>query len=137
MRYDEKLETMCFSLLVAVASTTLLLAASSSFAADTHKSGPFAGPKANTGYVTHSTEGGKSVLAFSDDFKTPDTPDPHWAIVDSAGTMYVLDRIPLKGDVMRRRIEVPAYVKDIKIVRIWCAFAEANLGEASFDHPVK
>ena len=64
MRYDEKLETMCFSLLVAVASTTLLLAASSSFAADTHKSGPFAGPKANTGYVTHSTEGGKSVLAL-------------------------------------------------------------------------
>ena len=111
--------------------------ATGSFAADMHKSGPFTGAKANTGFVTHTTEGGKSVLMFSDDFKTPETPDPHWAVIDSDGTMYLLDRIPLKGDKMKRRIEVPAYVKDIKTVRIWCAFAEANLGEASFDHPVK
>ena len=122
---------------LAVVATIAVLATTTSFAAESHKSSPFAGPKANTGYVTHSTEGGKSVLAFSDDFKTPDTPDPHWAVVDSAGTMYVLDRIPLKGDQMKRRIEVPVYVKDIKIVRIWCAFAEANLGEASFVPPVK
>jgi hypothetical protein len=113
--------------------------ASSGFAAEMqmHKSSPFAGAKANTGYVTHSTEGGKSVLTLSADFKTPETPDPHWAVVDSEGTMYLLDRIPLKGDRMQRRIEVPAYVKDIKIVRIWCAFAEANLGEASFEMAVK
>jgi hypothetical protein len=74
---------------------------------------------------------------LSEDFKTPGTPDPHWAVIDSAGTMYVLDRIPLKDDKEKRRIEVPAYVKDIKTVRIWCAWAEANLGEASFDQPVK
>ena len=111
--------------------------ASTAFAAEGHKSGPFTGAKANTGYVTHSTENGKSVLTLSTDFKTPETPDPHWAVVDSEGTMYLLDRIPLKGDKMKRSIEVPAYVKDIKTVRIWCAFAEANLGEASFEHPVK
>ena len=109
----------------------------SSFAVESHKSGPFAGPKANTGNVTHSTEGGKSVLAFSDDFKTPDTPDPHWQIVDSKGKVYLLQRIPIKGDKMNRSIEVPGYVPDIAKVQIWCAFAEANLGEASFEHPVK
>ena len=117
--------------------TAALAVASSAFAADMHRSGPFAGAKANTGYVTHSTEGGKSLLMLSEDFKTPETPDPHWAVVDSDGTMYLLDRIPLKGDRMKRSIEVPAYVKNIKTVRIWCAFAEANLGEASFDNPVK
>jgi len=49
----------------------------------TRTSEPFAGVKANTGTVTHSTEGGRSVLTLSDDFKVPDTPDPHWQVVDS------------------------------------------------------
>jgi opacity protein-like surface antigen len=120
-----------------VTAVIALACASAAFAADAHKSGPFAGAKANTGYVTHSTEGGKSILTLSEDFKPPGTPDPHWAVIDSDGTMYLLDRIPLKGDKEQRRIEVPAYVKDIKTVRIWCAWAEANLGEASFDQPVK
>lgn len=119
------------------ALTAAFAVATSSFAADVHKTGPFAGPKANTGYATHTTENGKSILMVSNDFKTPGTPDPHWAVIDSEGTMYVLDRIPLKGDKEKRRIEVPAYVKDIKTVRIWCAFAEVNLGEASFESPVK
>ncbi len=35
--------------------TALIIAAASSFAQDSHKSGPFQGAKANTGYVTHTT----------------------------------------------------------------------------------
>ncbi len=42
--------------------TALIIAAASSFAQDSHKSGPFQGAKANTGYVTHTTESGNSVL---------------------------------------------------------------------------
>jgi hypothetical protein len=126
------LKTMLSSL-VAVG----LLTATASFADGAHKSGPFTGAKANTGFVTHTTENGKSVLTLSEDFKTPDTPDPHWQIVDSQGTVYLLSRIPVKGDKMNRSIVVPPYVKDIAKVQIWCAFAETNLGEASFEHPVK
>jgi hypothetical protein len=36
-----------------------------------------------------------------------------------------------------REITVPKYVPDIAKVQIWCAFAETNLGEATFEHPVK
>ncbi len=98
---------------ILVSLTALVIAATSGFAQDSHKSGPFQGAKANTGYVTHTTEGGNSVLTLSDDFKAPDTPDPHWQIVDSNGNTYLLQKL------------------------IWCAFAETNLGEAVFDQPVK
>ena len=77
--------------------TALVIAATGSIAQDSHKSGPFQGAKANTGYVTHTTENGNSVLTLS----------------------------------------VPKYVPDIAKVQIWCAFAETNLGEAVFQHPVK
>ena len=79
----------------------------------THTSKPFAGVKANTGTVTHSTEGGRSVLTLSDDFKVPDTPDPHWQVVDSKGRTYLLQRLPVKGDKVNRSIVVPAYVPDV------------------------
>ena len=32
---------------------------------------------------------------------------------------------------------MPSYVKNVSKVVIWCAFAEVNLGEASFSSPVK
>jgi len=59
--------------------TVALLMITSSFAANAqpHTSTPFAGTKANTGTVIHSKEGKKNILTLSDDFKTPDTPDPH------------------------------------------------------------
>ena len=79
----------------------------------THTGEPFAGVKANTGTVTHSTEGGRSVLTLSDDFKVPDTPDPHWQVVDSQGRTYLLQRLPVKGDKVNRSIVVPAYVPDV------------------------
>ncbi len=56
--------------------TALVIAATSSFAQDSHKSGPFQGAKENKGFVTHTTQNGKSTLTLSDDFKAPNTPDP-------------------------------------------------------------
>ena len=119
-------------LLIAVAA---LLATIPAMAA--HDSTPFQGPKANTGFVKHTTDGGKIVLTLSDDFKVPDTPDPHWQVVDSKGNAYLLQRLPIKGDKVNRTITVPSYVKDVAKVQIWCAFAEVNLGEASFSPAAK
>jgi hypothetical protein len=99
--------------------------------------GPFAGAKANTGTATFSNASGKRTLTLSDDFKVPDTPDPHWQVVDSKGTVYALARLPIKGDQVNRSVELPAYVPDVARVQIWCAFAETLLGEASFATPVK
>ena len=117
--------------------TALIIATTSSFAQDRHKSGPFQGAKANTGYVIHTTENGNSLLTLSDDFKAPDTPDPHWQIVDSNGNVYLLQKLSIKGGKMNRKITVPKYVPDIAKVQFWCAFAEVNLGEAAFEQPVK
>jgi hypothetical protein len=102
-----------------------------------HTSKPFAGPKANKGTVTHSIKNGKSTLTLSDDFVVPDTPDPHWMLVDSTGKTYLVQKLKIKNDGFNKSIEVPSYVKDVAKVIIWCAWAEANLGEASFDKPVK
>ena len=112
----------------------------SAFAQDMHSTGQFQGPKANKGHVTHSNRDGKSVLTLSDDFVVPDTPDPHWRVVDSAGNVYDLDKLKKKaliGDKYQKEIVVPGYVKNVSKVIIWCAWAEANLGEASFSSPVQ
>ena len=119
---------------------TTLLFAVSAVAQDAHTTGQFQGPKANKGRVTHSTRDGKSVLTLSDDFVVPDTPDPHWQVVDSDGQVYLLDKLKKKaliGDKFQKEIVVPGYVKNVSKVIIWCAWAEANLGEASFSSPVK
>jgi len=118
--------------------STMLLAVSA-MAQDAHTSSQFQGPKANKGHVTHSTRDGKSVLTLSDDFVVPDTPDPHWRVVDSNGNVYDLDKLKKKaliGDKYQKEIVVPGYVKNVSKVIIWCAWAEANLGEASFSSPV-
>ena len=116
-----------------------MLFAVSAVAQDAHTTGQFQGPKANKGHVTHSTRDGKSVLTLSDDFVVPDTPDPHWQVVDSDGQVYLLDKLKKKallGDKFQKEIVLPSYVKNVKKVVIWCAWAEANLGEASFSSPV-
>ena len=118
--------------------STMLLAVPA-MAQDAHTSSQFQGPKANKGHVTHSTRDGKSVLTLSDDFVVPDTPDPHWRVVDSNGNVYDLDKLKKKaliGDKYQKEIVVPGYVKNVSKVIIWCAWAEANLGEASFSSPV-
>jgi hypothetical protein len=110
------------------------------FAADMHTSTKFEGPKANTGTVAHSKKDGKNILTFSDDFVVPDTPDPHAQVIDSKGNVYQLDKLKIKGlvgDKVKKEITVPDYVKDIKTVVIYCAWAEANLGQASFAQAVK
>src|SRR6516165_9253534 len=117
---------------------TTMLFAVSAVAQDAHTTGQFQGPKANKGHVTHSTRDGKSVLTLSDDFVVPDTPDPHWRVVDSDGNVYDLDKLKkaLQGDRYQKEIVLPSYVKNVKKVIIWCAWAEANLGEASYENAV-
>ena len=117
-----------------------MMFAVSAVAQDMHTSSQFQGPKANKGHVTHSTRDGKSVLTLSDDFVVPDTPDPHWQLVDSDGNVYLVDKLKTKafiGTNYKKEIVVPSYVKNVSKVVIWCAFAEVNLGEASFSSPVK
>src|SRR5437870_10550701 len=70
-----------------------LLVATSAWAADTHTSTKFEGAKANKGTVTHAVQNGKNILTLSDDFKTPETPAPHWQVVDSKGNTYLLNRL--------------------------------------------
>ena len=107
-----------------------------------HTSSKFSGAKVNAGTVTHSVKDGKNVLTLSSDFQVPDTPDPHWQIVDSKGNTYLLQRLGVKnlGGVAKDRINtsitLPAYVKDVAKVQIYCAWAEAVLGEASFGAPL-
>ena len=125
-------------LLRGVLMATMLFAVSA-MAQDAHTSSQFQGPKANKGHVSHSTREGKSVLTLSDDFVVPDTPDPHWRVVDSNGNVYDLDKLKKKsliGDKYQKEIVLPSYVKNVSKVIIWCAWAEANLGEASFSSPV-
>jgi len=101
-----------------------------------HTTKPFIGVKVNGGTATHTKVNGKDVLTLSDDFKVPDTPDPHWQVVDSKGEVYLLDRLQAKNGKYNKSITLPAYVKDVAKVQIWCAFAETLLGEAPFDSPV-
>jgi hypothetical protein len=115
------------------------LAMTATFAlAQTHTSKPFSGAKVNAGTVTHSVKDGKNVLTLSDDFKVPDTPDPHWQIVDSNGNTYLLQRLGVKNlgglakDKINMSITLPSYIKDVAKVQIYCAWAEAVLGEAPF-----
>jgi hypothetical protein len=56
--------------------------------------------------------------------------------VDSQGTIYTLDAFRIKGG-EKRQVSVPAYVKDIAKVQVYCAWAEVLLGEASFPTPVQ
>src|SRR5246500_6007038 len=90
---------------------TTMLVAVSAFAQDMHTTGQFQGPKANKGHVTHSTRDGKSVLTLSDDFVVPDTPDPHWRVVESKGTIYDLQKLRIKNDGYNKSITLPAYIK--------------------------
>jgi hypothetical protein len=100
----------------------------------------FTGAKVNEGTVTHMKESGKHVLKLSADFKVPDTPDPHWQVVDSKGNVYLLQRLNIKGglgglksDSVNTQITLPPYIKDVAKVQIYCAWAEAVLGETTFD----
>jgi hypothetical protein len=109
-----------------------LLAAGSALAAGAKTSKPFSGAKVNGGTVTMTTDGGKIVLTLSNDFVDPKTPDVHWQVVDSKGSVYLLQKLAIKEDKVNKSITLPAYIKDVAKVQIWCAWAEALLGETSF-----
>jgi hypothetical protein len=114
----------------------LVLVAAASFAQDSHTSGSFSGVKVNRGTVTHSKQGEKNILTLSEDFQMPEAPDPHWQVVDSQGNVYLLDKLTLKGGRFQKSITLPAYIRDVAKVQIWCSFAETLLGEASLRSPV-
>ena len=120
----------------AVVSMAVLLAlaflSQGVIAGETMTSAPFTGVKVNGGTVTLAKKGDKTVLTLSDDFVVPETPDPHWQVVDSKGNVYLLQRLPIKGDKVNTSITLPSYVPDVARVQIWCAFAETLLGEAPF-----
>lgn len=117
-----------------------LVAGSVTFAATKPAtSSHFQGAKANTGSVTFSNENGKRLLRVSSDFQVPDTPAPTWRVVDSKGNVYTLDAFKIKGligNAEKREVTLPAYVRDVVKVQVYCAWAEVLLGEASFSSPV-
>ena len=129
------------ALCTAAAGAAVLLLTAAGAAAQTHTSKRFTGAKVNEGTVTHSIKDGRHVLTLSDDFKTPDTPDPHWQVVDSKGNVYLLQRLGVKNlaglakDRVNTTITLPAYIRDVSVVQIYCAWAEAVLGEAPFAAP--
>ena len=117
-------------------SLTLLLYTGMAHAQDlTVKTNMFQGVKANTGYATITKSMGWTTLTWSDDFTIPDAPAPHWQIVDTKGNVYLLQRLVAKNDKKNQTITLPAYIKDVAKVQIYCAWAEAVLGEASFSAP--
>jgi hypothetical protein len=128
--------------LLAMTAFAVVMAATTFAAAQGHTSSKFSGAKVNAGTVTHSVKDGKNILTLSSDFQVPDTPDPHWQVVDSKGNTYLLQRLGVKSlgglakDKINTSIALPAYVKDVAKVQIYCAWAEALLGEASFSAPM-
>ena len=118
----------CLSLIAA----TGLFAVSNGFAADAHTTAKFEGVKANTGTAAHARSRNSDTLTWSEEFKIPDTPAPHWQVIDTKGNVFLLNRLSIKGDKQNRTITLPSYVHDIAKVQIWCAYAEVLLGEASF-----
>ena len=120
-----------------VALAALVFLAGPAMANHEHTTSTFSGAKVNGGTVTHQKLGNAEVLTLSDDFKVPDTPAPHWQVVDSSGNTYLLQRLVVKGDKLNKSITLPSYIHDVAKVQIWCAYAEVVLGEASFPSPVK
>lgn len=114
-----------------------LLVASTGFAAEVRTAKPFAGNTVNGGTAVFANSGGKRTLTWSDDFKIPGSPAPHWQVVDSKGNTYLLNRLVIKENKQNRTIEIPSYVPDVAKVQFWCAWAEVLLGEAPFARPVK
>ena len=132
----------CSFIRTALLGITALAMSASLVLAQGHTSSKFSGAKVNAGTVTHTVKDGKNVLTLSSDFQVPDTPDPHWQIVDSKGNTFLLQRLGVKslGGIVKDRINttitLPAYIKDVAKVQIYCAWAEAVLGEATFAAPM-
>ena len=134
MNMSRKFVTLAFAALA-----TLAVGAGQA-SAQSQISKPFTGAKVNGGTVKYTVQDGKPVLTLSSDFQVPDTPDPHWQIVDSKGRVFLLQRLKIKGalagvagDRINTSITVPAYISDVAKVQIYCAWAEVVLGETTFN----
>jgi hypothetical protein len=77
-----------------------------------------------------------TMLKLSSDFKIPNTPAPHWQVVDAKGNVFLLNQLKIKDDMVNRTVMLPSYIKSVAKVQIWCSFAEVNLGEAIFTKPM-
>ncbi len=121
---------------VALIAMTGVFVTAHGFAADAHTTAKFEGVKASSGTATHGRTDTGDTLTWSDDFKIPETPAPHWQVVDTKGNVFLLQRLTIKGDKQNRTITLPAYIHDVAKVQIWCAFAETLLGEAPFSKPI-
>jgi hypothetical protein len=124
------------ALSIAALAAVVTVTTAAAPAAATYTSRKFEGAKANTGTVTATVDGGRITLQVSDDFVIPDTPAPSWQVVDSKGNTYLLNQMKIKGGT-NRTITLPAYIKDVAKVQVWCSWAEALLGEAPFEKVVK
>lgn len=123
--------------LLCLAVAGLFISAAQARHEDEHTTTVFQGKAVNGGTVTHVRENGKSILRLSEDFQIPNSPDPHWQVIDSKGVVYRLQALKVKEGLSNREIEMPKFVPNVAKVQIWCAFAEVLLGEASFSQPVK
>ena len=101
----------------------------------TMASSAFAGPEVKSGCVVAARDMNGITLSWSDDFVIPGAPAPHWQVVDAMGNVFLLQRLQVAGGT-NRTVRVPPYVRQVSQVRIWCAFAEVVLGEATFQSPV-
>lgn len=122
--------------IVLVAALAVAVLGAGALTAADEMTKPFTGKAVKGGTVTLSKHGDKTLLSLSGDFQVPGSPDPHWQLVDSKGTVYLLDRLKLKDDKINARIVVPAFVPDIVKVQMYCSWAEVVLGEAPFSKPI-
>src|SRR5262245_65427539 len=116
---------------LAASLTSLVTLAAFAVAQDAKamKSPTFHGAKVNAGSVTCSHAKGQMTLTLSDDFVIPDTPAPHWQVVDSRGNAYLLNRLAIKDDKLNKTLAIPPYVHDVENGKTSCTFTEALLGE--------
>lgn len=99
---------------------------------NTNTTASFQGAEVNTGSVTMAPMGTSRMLTLSDDFRVPGAPAPHWQVTDTMGNTYLLRRLQTADGMVHRSIELPSYVNEVASVQIWCAFAEIELGRATF-----
>ncbi len=97
-----------------------------------HKTSAFKGVEVNKGHAVLFKKGEKTMLRLSSDFEVPNSPAPHWQIVDGEGNIYLLKQLKIAGDKKNLSIMLPSNIKSVKKVQIWCSFAEVLLGEAVF-----
>ena len=74
-----------------------------------HMTSMFSGKEVHVGTVMHTQDGKNHMLTWSDEFKIPNSPAPHWQVVDSKGNVFLLNRLKIKDDKLNRTIVLPSY----------------------------